>query len=202
LQFSGVGEVRQIGDAEGAEHNAAYTRGWKLATRHLILAGPQRIRKPPGWFARRRLKKAIVCFQRALSIAPENWPSLWVLGKIYQRLGQLDEALKYFRHAFALDPTHPGVAREAGGAALAVGNGAEAIRYCEAALAASPNDHGLVANLALAYLISGQTDTALQKAREAVDRDPKDEISKLVLRWANDVNAGKRPAPRTLGEVR
>jgi Flp pilus assembly protein TadD len=193
--------VRQLTDDEAARHNAAYERGWKLAKPYMLLSeAPQAPRL--GWAGRRRLNQAIESLREALAIAPENWPTLWALGKIYQRLGRADQALESLRAAFELNPTHPDVAREAGLAALAAGDGRAAIRYCTAARSTSPDDAGLVSNLALAYLISGEIERASATAHEAIERDPGDAVSRRVLARVENVRAGKRPAPQRIQEAR
>lgn len=189
--------MTQLSDEETARHNAAYLRGWELAKPYMLVAGsPESTRL--GRRGRRRLHQAIESLREALRIAPDNWPTLWALGKVYQRLGRPKDALESFRAAFALNPSHPDVAREAGATALALGDGPEAVRWCAAALAACPGDAGLVANLALAYLISGELERASATAREAVARSPHDAVSQRVLALTEDVRAGRRPAPRCI----
>jgi len=94
--------VREFTEAEGREHDRHYQEGWKLIRGDILLAG-SRASGAPGWFARRRLAKAIVCFEAALAIHPDGWQSLWALGKIHQRLGTADLALQCFARAHALN---------------------------------------------------------------------------------------------------
>jgi tetratricopeptide (TPR) repeat protein len=193
--------AREFTEAEVQEHNRHYQQGWALIQGDLLLAG-SRARGRPGWSARRRLTKAIGCFEAALAINPEGWPSLWALGKIRQRLGRKAEALEAFARAHELAPAQPDVAREAGIAAAEVGDGAAAVRFVEAAIAASPADGGLESNLALARLLCGD----VVGAREAVERAaallPDDAIVHKVRRVVDDVADGRRPQPRTLDEIR
>jgi tetratricopeptide (TPR) repeat protein len=193
--------TRDLTETEVREHNRHYQEGWALIRDDIFLAG-SRASGPPGWFARRRLTKAIACFEAALAINPGGWPSLWALGKIQQRLGRRAEALEAFSRAHVLAPVQPDVAREAGIAAAEVGDGTAAVRFVEAAIAASPADGGLQSNLALARLLCGD----LVGAREAVDRAaallPDEAIVHKVRRVVDDVAGGRRPPPRTLGEIR
>lgn len=184
-------------DEEIARHNAAYRRGWERAEPYILLDGAPRTAKL-GRRDRRRLDEAAASLHEALDIAPDNWPTHWALGKIYQRLGRPEEALGSFRTAYRLDPSHADVAREAGVCALSLGDGTEAVRWCSAALAAAPGDPGLTANLALAHLISGETARAETVAREAVARDPHDAVSRRVLALVEDVREGRRPAPHRI----
>ena len=54
-------------------------------------------------FARRKLQKAIECFQGALEVNPKGWQSMWNLGKIHQRLESRTESLFWFKKAMALE---------------------------------------------------------------------------------------------------
>lgn len=193
--------TREFTEAEVREHNRHYQEGWALIRDDIFLAG-SRASGPPGWRVRRRLTRAIGCFEAALAVNPEGWPSLWALGKIQQRLGRKAEALEAFTRAHALAPEQPDVAREAGIAAAEVGDGAAAVRFVEAAIAARPADGGLLSNLALARLLCGD----VVGAREAVDRAaallPEDAIVHKVRRVVEDVAGGRRSQPRTLDEIR
>jgi cytochrome c-type biogenesis protein CcmH/NrfG len=186
--------MKRLTDEEAARHNESYRRGWDLAKPHLLLgAGPGAGRL--GWRARRELMSAIDSLQTALSIAPNNWPTLWALGKIYQRLHQPREALDMFERAYTLNPGNADILREAAEAAMGVNDGPRAVRYCEIAIAANPQDPGLVANLALAYLVDRQVDQALAAAEQAVERDPSDDASKCVLGMVRDVQSGRLTVP-------
>jgi Flp pilus assembly protein TadD len=177
-------------------HNEIYQEAWRLAGNEFLAGedGPRR-QSQPGWLVRRRLRRAAKGFHAALELNPGNWSAMWALGKIHQRLGELSEALVWFGRAFAINPSQPNVAREAGITATEVGLGPEAVRYSRAAIVADPTDSGLVANLALALLINGALGEAEQTAREACSRAPQDSISLAVLRLVTEVKAGTRPVP-------
>jgi hypothetical protein len=76
---------REFTENEAARHNFLTERAWKLAKDHMIVEGDEP-RGRPGWFARRKLKEAMRCFERALEINSEGWSSMWALGKIQQKL--------------------------------------------------------------------------------------------------------------------
>jgi Tfp pilus assembly protein PilF len=59
----------------------------------------------------------------------------------------------------------------------------------------------LVANLALAQLLAGSVDDAHHAANEAVARDPKDPVSRAVLRAVSKVRSGKARIPHSIAEV-
>lgn len=191
---------RQLTEAEANEYNRVYQRGWSLTEGLLLLDGNNPTRNP-GWFARRRLRQALECFEAALRIFPEGWQSLWAMGKIHQRLGNAAEALGCFARAHQLQPDQPDVAREAGLAAADLGDGQRAVQFSRTAVALAPNDPGLVSNLALALLINDQITEAQAVAADAVTRAPDAPIAKAVKAIVEDVAAGRRSKPRSARDL-
>ena len=61
--------MRDATEAEAREHDRHDQEGWKLIRGEILLAGA-RVGGAPGWFARRRLTKAIGCFEAAAADAP------------------------------------------------------------------------------------------------------------------------------------
>jgi tetratricopeptide (TPR) repeat protein len=188
---------REFTEAEAATHNALTERGRQLSKGQLILAEDEP-RGRPGWFVRRKLKQAVRCYEQALQINPEGWPSMWTLGKIHQRLGDHETSLNWFARAHDINPTHPDVAREAGLAALDCGKASLAVRFCSAAANNDPGNAGLVANLALAHMLNGDDTNAVECAERAVRATPEDEISRAVLEFVRAVADGRRARPRRL----
>ena len=198
---SGGGDMeRQLTDEEILEHNRLYEKGWSLVEGELLVgAGPPR---KVGRRSRKKLQEATACFEGALDIAPDNWQSMWALGKIHQRLGEESKALDYFTKAHELDPSQVDVAREAGIAATELGDGPAAVRFTRAAIAAKPDDAGLVSNLALAHLIAGSVQEAQITAVKAVSKAPDDPVAKAVRDLVEEVAQGKRPCPKSGRELR
>jgi tetratricopeptide (TPR) repeat protein len=192
--------IRQLTEIEAREHNRVYQEGWSLIKGLIVLDGVSLSRKP-GWFSRRRLRRALACFGAALQIVPDSWQSLWAMGKIHQRLGEGAEALGCFSRAHQLKPNQPDVAREAGIAATDLGDGPLAVQFTRAAVAAAPNDPGLVSNLALALLINDQVQEAQAAAADALARAPADRITKTLKGIIDDVAAGVRPRPRSARDL-
>jgi tetratricopeptide (TPR) repeat protein len=126
---------------------------------------------------------------------------MWLLGKVYQRLGQYDQALEWFSRAHRVNPGQPDVAREAAIAAMDLGRPEEAIPFCERALESSPNDAGLRANLAVALLFSEKPAEALPVAQQALRQDPEDTITADVIRIIEEVLGGTRPCPHHIRDL-
>jgi tetratricopeptide (TPR) repeat protein len=95
-----------------ADHDRVYAEGWRLIKGEIRVHDGKLPR--PGWFVRRRLKRALTCFRKALAMAPRNWSAMWATGKIHQRLGNSGEAFDWFACALDINPQHPDLAREAG----------------------------------------------------------------------------------------
>lgn len=177
-----------------------YETAWGLIRGQILIHG-NNISGPPGWLARRRLRRGLELFQQALEIHAGSWQSLWGIGKIHQRLGEARKAYEAFTAAHRLEPEQADVAREAGLAALDSGDSATAIELTHAAIEANPDDPGLVANLALAYLLNEQPQEALEHADDALSREPSDVITVTVHIIIKEVLAGERSCPTTMAEL-
>lgn len=147
------------------------------------------------------LRRGLTLFDRVLRINPRNWPAMWLMGKGFQRLGDFENALRWFAQAHEINPTHPDVLREAAIAAMELGRPNEAVPFCERAIEAKPNDPGLRANLALATLFCGDAARAESLAAEALRRDPDDNITRRIADVCRDVLLGKRPCPHHVRDL-
>ncbi len=188
-----------ISPAEWVTHNEFYQRGWSLI-KGITMIGRVSSRGP-GMFARRKLRRAIKCFQVALEIDPTGWQCMWALGKIHQRLGSAAESLFWFKKALALAPDEPDVARETGLAALDVGDSELALQCSQAALDARPDDHGLMANLALAHLLGGDLAAAEGFVSKSLELAPDDPITGFVALVIREVAEGTRPRPASIHDL-
>jgi Flp pilus assembly protein TadD len=184
---------------EADRFNAVYKRAWALAKPEMKL-GDRPHSQRPGWLGRWRLHKALRLFDECLRADPSNWPTLWAMGKVHQRLGAPTESLACFAKAHDLQPTNADVAREAGIAACEAGRFADSVQYNEAALRLLPNDAGLMSNLGLAQLLNGDVHTGIQTLEAAQAVAPRDGIINGLLRRARDVGDGARPHPRSVSE--
>jgi len=181
-------------EEQAEAHNALFRAASEILVSHAVIAG-RPTPSAPDTLVRRQLEQGIQLFSEALQINPEGWPSMWGLGKLYQRLGDNSTALKWFVAAHQVNPDQPDILREAGIAALSLGAKEEALRLCFAAVRIAPDDLGLQANLALAFLIGGDDEHAEECASVAVSRDPQDAVSRAVLSLVQEVRQGRRPRP-------
>jgi tetratricopeptide (TPR) repeat protein len=197
-----VPALSQLTPKQIERHHQLCQRGWRWLRGELAFDPEASPLAPPGWWRRRRLRRALACFAATLRLEPAGWPALYVMGRIHRRLGEWHEALGCLAHAHALEPAHADVAREAGLAALDAGDGPTAVRYCVAATCLRPTDPALVANLALAYLIAGRT----ADAEEAIDRaiamaESDDDDPRSLKRLIDEVLEGRRARPTSLAAV-
>jgi tetratricopeptide (TPR) repeat protein len=188
-----VGRTASTSKSSKSRHNELYQRASQLIEGLILL--DDRPPAPLDASNRSRLESAIPLFEEVVQINPGNWPAMWLLGKIYQRLSNYDSALAWFSRSHRVNPDHVDVAREAAIAAMDAGRPTEAIDYCRRALETQPEDAGLHANLAVALLFSGNPSEAKAAAAEATRRNPSDQITRQIVTIINEVLAGARPCP-------
>lgn len=181
------------------QHNALTAKAWAILYDHILLLGRENIRI--GFFAKRRLKKAVALFQDALRITPENYSSKWALGKIHQILGDHRSSLKWFEEAYSLEKGNADLCREAGIAAMHCGNFSKALEFSDRAIALDPDDAGLHCNKALALMFLNRDADAIDAVVSSLRLDPNDQITLSVRAIVHSVADGSRPRPNTMIEI-
>jgi tetratricopeptide (TPR) repeat protein len=181
------------------QHNELYRRACRLLEGLVIL--DDRAHKSPGFFGRRRLRKAVQLFEQVIDLNPANWQSMILIGKAFQSLGELEPALSWFLRADDCVPGRPAVAKEVGFAAGRLGQHDIAIRVMQAAAKEHPNDPALHLNLGLSCLMSGKSADAREAFTRAVELEPERDMNRRLLSLARDVEAGKRRCPKTETEL-
>jgi tetratricopeptide (TPR) repeat protein len=180
-------------------HNDLYTRANELSEGLVILDGvPQKSLK---FFQKGRLREAIELYQQVLQINPVNWPSMVGIGKAFQSLGDLEQALLWFSRANDCVPDNPSVAKEVGYAAGRLGKHDIAVRAMEAVAKHHPDNAGLQWNLGLSCLFAGKVADACEAFERTVELEPQRDINKKLLIFAKEVESGKRPCPKTEAEI-
>ena len=177
---------------------------WKKAcalTKGELVLHENQGRKPPNFWVRFKLKRAVKLYERVLQLAPNHWNSMWILGKAVQRLGDERAAFNWFVKAWDQTPRNVNVAREAALSAMNLGLARHAIEYCEEALKLEPDEPGLICNLSLALIHDGKPTEALAKAKFAVELNPKDSVSMSVMQLAQHLEQTNSICPRNSAEV-
>jgi tetratricopeptide (TPR) repeat protein len=190
---------RQYSQAEADRHNTLTKKGWAILNDHILLLGREQVRI--GYFAKRRLKKAIGCFHQALRIAPEKYASRWALGKIYQVLGDHELSLKWFEDAWAVEKGNADVCREASLAAMDCGDFSKALDFSNKAISLKPEDAGLHCNRALALMFLNRDAEAIEAVANSLKLNPDDEIALNVRAIVHSVANGGRPRPKSMKEL-
>ncbi|GAB3831375.1 tetratricopeptide repeat protein [Hymenobacter jeollabukensis] len=173
-----------------------FEAGTALAQSVIILEdGSGRPQPKPGFWARRKARKALQHLQQCLALLPDHWPTLWSIGKVYQALREQQEALKHFAQAARIYPGQADVLREASIAAVDAGAPAEAVKYSAMALRARPDDAGLYCNHSINLLLNENDDAAVAAISEAIRLAPNDPINLNAQRLIQAVVAGTRRRP-------
>lgn len=187
-------------EQQRAEHNRCFEEAAALIENEIPLL--ERPNLPaPGWFLRRRLKRALALFGRVIEINPENWSAMWLAGKVHQRLGDHTAGLAMFEQAYQANPSQPDVAREASMCAMDVGRHDAAIVFAHRAVQIEPASAGLHANLALAYLLSGRIADAQASIERSLGIDPADKISQTVGTVIQHFAANRLSPPPTVNAL-
>lgn len=180
------------------QHNEVYQRGSGRISPSMQLLG----REPK---VSQKVKEQILIGIKDLDAVtaynPKNWAAFWIKGKGYQALGNYTAANAEFKASFGLQKENADVAREYAASCLELGLGDEAVSAARHAIALKPNDAGLHANLALALLISGKNAEAKNAILESLKMAPAGRISLAVSKIIDDVIAGKRGQPKTMGDL-
>jgi hypothetical protein len=196
-----VGRTATVSEADAQRAEKAYDDARGLI-RDLILVGGDRPPGPLDVTDRYALEHAVPLLTEVVAIFPAHWRSMWMLGKIYQRLEDDVTALEWFGKAHRVAPDQPDAAREAAIAAMQVDRPEEAVGFCERAIHANPRDAGLRSNLAIALLFSQRPEEARDRVREALEQDPADTITLRIQKLIDEVLAGSRKCPRHIRELR
>ncbi len=155
----------------------------------------------PGWFARRRLKKAKELYERAIAINSAGWQSMLWISKIEQRFGHTRESLTWILRAREFEPSNPVLAKEAAMTASQLGDHDMAARIADEALTIAPGDAALHINSGLAHLFAGRNQQALGRFREAVRLEPDRRVNRQLESFVVQVIAGSVAQPRTEKDV-
>lgn len=180
-------------------HNRLYEEAWKLIKGEILLDG-QPLHKP-GWFVRRRLKKAQSLFEATLAINAAGWNAMFAIGKIEQRLGNLKAALDWMLRAreFVLDNTS--LAKETSLMASQLGMHEDGARIADEAIALKPDDAALIVNSGLAHICAGHFKTALERFQEAARIEPDVSMNARLAVYTEKVISGEFQAPESESDI-
>lgn len=183
-------------EEERAEHNRAFEEASGIVKKEMPLDA--RGDSPsPGWFARRKLARAISLLERVVELSPRNWSALWLMGKVHLRLDDFEAAFSCFERAHQANPGQPEVAREASRCAMDLGRHEAALDLAQRAVQLDPNNPAFRANLALACLIAGRIPDAQLAASQAVMGEPTEAFYRKLKAIGQHFAAKGTPPPST-----
>lgn len=180
-------------DSQVAKFNALYERA-NRRMKDLIYLDGYKV-KPLGFIGSWRIRRAISDFRECLVYVPNHWPTLFFLGKAYQRLGNYPQALEKFEAAMRLDQTNHNIPREASLVAVHLNDMERAIRYGEIANSMKPNDATLLGNHAMNLLLANRDKEAQDTIEHALKIALEDQVNKNVWRVIDGVIRGQRARP-------
>lgn len=142
-----------------------------------------------------RLEDSVADFRKCLELVPDNWQSMFLMGKALQRLERHAEALEQMEAAFQLEPANPAIPMEASLEAMHLKDLEKALFYSEKSLEIRPGDYALMGNHAMNLLLAQRDVEAQNTIEEALQIKPDDTINKNIESTIKDVISGKRARP-------
>lgn len=121
---------------------------------------------------RKDVEGAIWSLERAVERAPQFVAAWNELGTIAYQTKRYQDAERYFRKAFELDPQGFAPAVNLGGVLLNLSRPTEALKYNTYALGLRPTDALANAQMGINYFLLGELDRAIPFLKEAKRRDP------------------------------
>jgi tetratricopeptide (TPR) repeat protein len=177
-----------LNDDEINEFNYHYSRATEMMKGIIILDEYR-----PGnlnFFEKRRARKSIKYFENALAIVPNNFASLFFLGKIYQRLKEYEKSLFYFEEGLEFEKENYSLPQEASLVAMHLNLIDKAIEYSSEALNRNPDNYGLMGNHAMNLLIGGKDQEATKIIENALKLAPKDVVNNNIQKKILEVISG------------
>jgi tetratricopeptide (TPR) repeat protein len=154
-----------------------------------------------GFFAKRRLRKAGVIFEKALQVDSANAAVMLFLSKIEERLQRFEKSLEWIKRANTAEPDHFVLIIELGAAFGRLGRHVEAISVLAPAAHANPDEVRIHCNLALSFLMAGEAENAVRVFEHVIRLEPDVAVNRKLLALAQDVASGAKPVPRSEADI-
>jgi len=103
-----------------------------------------------------RYDAAAAAYQRVIDLGRRDAPSFVHLGKLFERGGQHDAALRAFLEAYRFDSNSVRTIRRIAGSMHALGRTAEAVQWLQGACRIDPRDAAVRCALGICYLAQGR----------------------------------------------
>ncbi len=151
--------------------------------------------------ARQRILEGIEYLKSAAEKAPGVWEAHLHAGWAYEILEEHEEAYRWFRRAHEIDPEESELWRALQGSCLRLGRVDEAVALGERLVKRQPDDAGMRADLGLALLLGGRLTDARRHIEKALEMDPTDEITQVLMNNLEKVESGEMPQPQRLSDM-
>ena len=184
---------------DSPEYRVKFEKAAKLLDGDIDLDGMSLPR--PGFFERRKLRKALVAFQEAAEASKENAAPLLLLGKIEERLGNLQANSKWLKKANEVEPNNLVIVLEFGASLAKQGFHQEAADLLAPMAEAHPNDPRVHCNLALSLLLAGDAPSAVAAFEHVFNLEPEVQVNQRLLKFAVDVSGGLIPYPKSEADI-
>ncbi|MBU0678190.1 MAG: tetratricopeptide repeat protein [Verrucomicrobia bacterium] len=134
-----------------------------------------------------RLQEGEALLRHAVGLGPPRPEKvLNNLGNNLARQGRLDESMKMYQEALAVDPGFTEVYNNLGSISLALGRNDDAVGYLSKALIDDPDNALVHANLGQALMRAGQIEEAMDHFRAALKKRPDlDDIRRMLAEHEN-----------------
>ncbi len=175
---------------------ALFTRATEMVADVIL----QPMAVPLAASARTRCEKAATLLRKAEK-RDSSFATLWYLGKVELRMGNLEAAVAALEAAHAANPNQPDGCRELGSVYLELDRAADALPIIRRALDLRPDDATLRCNLAVVLLLTGDIESSKTEVTKAARAEPDDPITRGVANLIDDVACGRRKRPRSIAEA-
>lgn len=183
----------ELSDKEIEQLNQFYSKACKKMEGLVIFDEYRPLRM--SFFEKIRANKSIKLFSEVLRIYPDHSPSLFFIGKLYQRMKKYEQALEYMEKALLIDQSNHSIAQEASLIAMSLNQVTKAVVYSTEALRRAPEHPAILCNHAMNLLIAGKDAEALEAIGKALSIEPSDKISQHVHDKILAVMSGEEARP-------
>lgn len=140
-----------------------------------------------------KFKNAEKAAKRALSLDPNSYTSLYILGFIHSHRQQWDEATRCLSQSNQIHPNNPEILRCLGWALFNNHEEIKGIVTLERALNLDPSNILTLCDLGMCYLHSQEIDKALSLFYKSLEMDPNNQRAKECILIAQGIHAKFKP---------
>lgn len=179
------------------EINDLYLKSYDLVFPYLNLEGHEKL-DHNNEQGKESLKQGIEGFNLLLEHSPKNWAALWILGKIYQVMGDHEKSYKALLRSHHNILSEQNVMRELALECLYTKRFSDAVYYLNTAIKFDSEDTTLWSNMAICQLFNNNLKEARNWANKTLDKI-EDSVATKVLFFLQEIESNKRSIPTDFG---